>query len=62
MLPFVLLTLLFIALPSLLVVALGQRGKTLLPKVRDWMNKSSWIVSEIVIGLFIIITASSLAS
>jgi threonine/homoserine/homoserine lactone efflux protein len=60
-LPFVLLTLLLIALPSLLVIALGQRGKTLLPKVRDWMNNNSWIVSEIVIGLFIIITVSSLA-
>jgi hypothetical protein len=33
----------------------------LLPKVRDWMNANSWIVSEVVIGLFIAIAASSLA-
>ena len=39
---------------------LGEKGKTLLPKVRDWMNANSWIVSERVIGLFVVITASSL--
>jgi threonine/homoserine/homoserine lactone efflux protein len=60
-LPFVVLTLIFLAVPSLLVVTLGQRGRTLLPKVRDWMNDNSWIVSEVVIGLFVVITVSSLA-
>ena len=59
-LPFVLLTLLLLAAPSLFVLLLGEKGKTLLPKVRDWMNANSWIVSECVIGLFIVITASSL--
>ena len=61
LLPFLLLTLLFVALPGLLVVALGQRAKTFLPKVRDWMNANSWIVSEAVIGLFIVIVASNIA-
>jgi threonine/homoserine/homoserine lactone efflux protein len=60
-LPFVFLTLLFLALPSLLVLLLGQRGKTLLPKVRDWMNDNSWVVSEVVIALFVVLTANSLA-
>jgi threonine/homoserine/homoserine lactone efflux protein len=60
LLPFVLLTALLLAVPSLLVLALGERGQTLLPKVRDWMNDNSWIVSEIVIGLFVIIIASGL--
>jgi Sap, sulfolipid-1-addressing protein len=59
-LPFVLMTLLFLALPSLTVLLLGEKGQELLPKVRDWMNNNSWIVSECVIGLFVIITASSL--
>jgi Sap, sulfolipid-1-addressing protein len=54
-LPFVLLTLLFLATPSLLVVALGHRAKAVLPKVRDWMNTNSWIVSEIVLAFFIVI-------
>jgi hypothetical protein len=61
LLPFVLLTLLFLALPGLLVLALGRRAQTFLPKVRDWMNDNSWIVSEAVIGLFIVLTANSLA-
>ena len=60
LLPFVLLTALLLALPSLLIVALGKRGQALLPKVRDWMNDNSWVVSEIVIGLFVVIIASSL--
>jgi threonine/homoserine/homoserine lactone efflux protein len=61
-LPFVLLTLLFIALPALLLVLIGQRAQSFLPKVRDWMNTNSWVISEIVIGLFVAITANSLAS
>ena len=58
MLPFLVLTLLFLALPSLTVIALGSRGKEMLPKVRDWMNDNSWVVSEIVIGFFIVIVIS----
>jgi hypothetical protein len=60
-LPFVGLTLFFLALPSLLLIAFRERAKTLLPKARDWMNTNSWIVNEIVIGLFIVITINSLA-
>ena len=54
-LPFVLLTLLLLALPALLVLALGQRAERALPKIRDWMDENSWIVSEIVLVFFIII-------
>jgi len=57
---FVLLTLL-VALPVILVLALGQRGRVFLPKARDWMSTNSLIISEVVIGLFIVITANSLA-
>ena len=60
-LPFVALTLLFLALPSLLLLAFRERGQAFLPKARDWMNTNSWVVNEIVIGLFIAITISSLA-
>jgi hypothetical protein len=61
-LPFLALTLLLLGLPAILVLALGQRGQTLLPKVRDWMKDNSWVISEIVIVFFILITASSLSS
>jgi Sap, sulfolipid-1-addressing protein len=57
-LPFVLLTLLFLSLPALLIVALGERAHALLPKARDWMNQNSWIISEVVIVFFIAIILS----
>jgi cytochrome c biogenesis protein CcdA len=60
-LPFVLLTLLFLALPTILILLFGQRAQAFLPKVRDWMNTNSWVVSEVVIVFFIAITADSLA-
>ncbi len=57
-LPFVGLTLLLLALPALLVVVLGHRARAFLPKVRDWMNTNSWIISEVVIVFFIVIVLS----
>ncbi len=60
-LPFIVLTLLLLALPVILVILLGNRAKVFLPKARDWMNTNSWIVNEIVIVFFIVITINSLA-
>lgn len=57
---FISLTLLFLALPSLSLVALGGRAETLLPKARDWINTHSWIVSEVVIVLFIVLQLNKL--
>lgn len=54
-LPFVLLALLLLALPALGVLMLGKRAQTLLPKIRDWMDTNSWIVSEVVLVFFIVI-------
>jgi hypothetical protein len=45
-LPFIGLTLLLLASPATLVLLLGRRAQVLLPKVRDWMNTNSWIVSS----------------
>jgi hypothetical protein len=58
-LPFILLTLLLLSLPALTVVLMGPRGEALLPRIRDWMNQNSWIVSEVVIVFFIAIILSS---
>jgi hypothetical protein len=57
-LPFVLLTLLLLALPALLVASLGSRAQAFLPKVRDWMNDNSWIINEVVLAFFIVIVLS----
>ena len=54
-LPFIGLTLLFLAAPGLLVAALGHRAQTVLPKVRDWMDTNSWIVNEFVLAFFVVI-------
>jgi cytochrome c biogenesis protein CcdA len=59
--PFLLLTLLLLALPSLLILLLGQRAQRFLPKAREWMTTNSWIVNEIVIAFFVGVTANSLA-
>jgi hypothetical protein len=57
-LPFVLLTLILLALPALAVAAMGERAERLLPKIRDWMNTNSWIISEVVLVFFIVIVLS----
>ncbi len=59
-LPFIGLTLLLLALPSLLLVVFRKRAEAFLPKVRDWMNTNSWVVNEIVIVFFIVIVLSDL--
>jgi Sap, sulfolipid-1-addressing protein len=53
--PFILLTALLIGFPLLVLLAMGRRAETSLPKVRDWMNTNSWVVSEIVIVFFMVL-------
>jgi hypothetical protein len=53
--PFILLTALLVGFPLLVLLAMGHRAETTLPKVRDWMNTNSWVVSEIVIVFFLIL-------
>ncbi len=59
-LPFIGLTLLLLALPSLTLLVFRTRAETFLPKARNWMNTHSWVVNEIVIVFFIVITLNSL--
>ncbi|WP_232701239.1 GAP family protein [Halobacterium wangiae] len=57
---FVLLTLFLLALPSLGVFLLGKRAEAALPEVRDWMNDNSWVISEAVIAIFLVLTLRNL--
>ena len=59
--PFIGLTLLFLSLPALTLLALGERGQALMPKARDWMNDNSWLVNELVLLLFVGLTISNIA-
>jgi hypothetical protein len=58
LLPFIGLTAVLLALPSLLVLVLGSRAERVLPRARDWMDSNSWIVSEAVLALFVVIILS----
>jgi Sap-like sulfolipid-1-addressing protein len=52
-LPLVGATALIAALPLIVYVTLGKRGAELMPKLRDWMNRNSWLVNIFVYVLFI---------
>ncbi|RZV12119.1 Sap-like sulfolipid-1-addressing protein [Natrinema hispanicum] len=58
--PFILCTLLVLALPSLTLVVFSERAETFLPKARNWMDANSWIVNELVILLFIAMSLNNL--
>jgi hypothetical protein len=58
-LPFICFALLLLAAPALLVLAMRERAQAFLPKVRDWMNTNSWIVSEVVLVFFVAIILSN---
>ena len=59
-LPFVLLTVLLAGTPAIILLLLGERANVILPRMRDWVDKNSWIVNEIVIGFFLVMTVSGL--
>jgi hypothetical protein len=54
-LPFVLLTMLIVSIPLIVLLLLGHKAQTILPKVRTWMTANAWIVSEIVIAFFLVL-------
>ena len=62
LLPFIGLTLVFLAAPSIGVVLLGKRADVVLPRVRDWMNQNAWVVSLVVLVFFAGLTINSLIS
>jgi hypothetical protein len=59
-LPFIGLTLLFLSTPALLLLLFGSRAQAFLPKARDWMNTNSWVVNEIVLAFFVVLTLNNL--
>ena len=57
-LPFIGATILIAALPLLGYLLFHRRAVKAMPKVRDWMNSTSWAVNIIVCVIFIILIAS----
>ena len=54
-LPFIAATVLVAALPLLLFLLFHKRAQRFMPKVRDWMNETSWMVNIIVCGVFVVL-------
>ena len=50
---FVVLTVLIAGLPFIVLLALGKRAESVLPRIREWMNANSWIVNEAVLLFFL---------
>jgi hypothetical protein len=53
--PFIAATILIAALPVLSYLLFRSRAQQTMPKVRDWMNKNSWLVNIIVYVVFILL-------
>jgi threonine/homoserine/homoserine lactone efflux protein len=50
---FVVLTILIAGLPFIVLLAMGKRAESTLPRIREWMSANSWIVNEAVLLFFI---------
>ena len=57
---FMALTVALAGIPLMLLLALGPRAETELPRLRQWVTTNSWIVNEIVIALFLVMSVNSL--
>lgn len=53
---------LLISSPLLVLLLMGKRADTVLPALRNWMNTNAWVVSEIVLALFLLLQIQSIAS
>lgn len=53
-------TVFLVGIPLLILLLLGERAKARLPQARDGMTRNSWIVSEVVIAFFLLMTVKSL--
>jgi hypothetical protein len=54
--PFYFVTVMLIGTPLMILLLLGDRAESLLPRIRAWMSDHSWIVSESVLVIFLILT------
>jgi hypothetical protein len=59
---FLLVTGLLIGAPLLVLLVMGRRAETVLPALRSWMNANAWVVSEVVIALFLVLQIQSIVS
>jgi hypothetical protein len=58
--PFIGATVLLAGIPLVILLLLGARAEVILPKMRNWMTTNAWIVNEIVIVFFLVMSISGL--
>jgi membrane protease YdiL (CAAX protease family) len=56
--PFFVATALLVCAPLIVILVIGKRAEVVLPKLRDWMNAHSWVVSEVVVVFFLLMELS----
>lgn len=57
-LPYLVLTMFIASTPLLFYIFFRKKAVKFMPKVRDWMNKNSWVVNIIVYLFFLILISS----
>ncbi|MEV1332818.1 GAP family protein [Micromonospora costi] len=62
LLPFIGVTLGLLALPLLVLLLAGRRAATALPRIRHWSDRHAWVISEIVIAFYAVVTVLDLVS
>lgn len=60
LLPFVLFTVTLLALPLLALLLLRQRAARVLARMREWAQGHAWVVSEVLIAFFALLTVLDL--
>lgn len=57
---FIAVTVLLAGTPLILDALMGKRAEAALPRIRDWMDRNSWIVSEALILFFLVMTTKGI--
>jgi threonine/homoserine/homoserine lactone efflux protein len=56
MTPFLALTLFIAAIPALAFLLFKKHAERVMPGIEDWLDSHGWIVNEVVLGFFILLT------
>ncbi|WP_406106597.1 GAP family protein [Micromonospora globbae] len=62
LLPFIAVTLGLLALPLVALLLAGRRAMDTLPRIRTWSDRHAWVVSEVVIAFYALVTVLDLLS
>jgi hypothetical protein len=58
--PFIVLTVVLVAIPFIVLLVMGERADVVLPRMRAWMVSHSWVVNELVLAFFAVLLVSGM--